>query len=88
VPLARLSQSCYLIHMTVVDWLLTLPSYSATITHTLVLYHILANTAVSLAAAFVLVVLFETPLLPMEKLLFGFMGLGKLPQVKKKAKVA
>jgi hypothetical protein len=88
VPLARLSYSCYLVHMTVVDWVLTLPSYSVTITHTLVLYHILANTAVSLAVAFVLVVLFEAPLLHMEKLLFGFMGLGKLPQVKKKAKVA
>jgi peptidoglycan/LPS O-acetylase OafA/YrhL len=88
VPLARLSYSCYLVHMTVVDWVLTLPSYSVTITHTLVLYHILANTAVSLAVAFVLVVLFEAPMLHMEKLLFGFMGLGKLPQVKKKAKVA
>ncbi len=88
MPLALLSQSCYLVHMIVVDLLLTLPSYSATITHTLVLYHILPNTAVSLAVAFVLVVLSEAPLLHMEKLLFGFMGLGKLPQVKKKAKVA
>jgi hypothetical protein len=79
------SYSCYLVHMTVVDWILTLPSYFVTITHTLVLYHILANT-VSLAV--VLVVLFEAPLLHIEKLLFGFMGLGKLPQVKKKAKVA
>ena len=88
MPLARHSYSCYLVHMTVVDWVLTLPRYSVTITHTLVLYHILANTAVSLAIAFVLVVLFEAPLLHMEKLLFGFLGLGKLPQVKKKAKVA
>ncbi len=86
--LAHLSYSCYLVHMTVVDWVLTLPSYSVTITHTLVLYHILANTAVSLAITFVLVVLFEAPLLHMEKLLFGFMRLGKLPQVKKKAKVS
>jgi hypothetical protein len=30
----------------------------------------------------------EAPLLHMEKLLFGFMGLGKLPRVKKKAKVS
>ncbi len=87
MPLARLSYSCYLVHMTVVDWVLTLPSYSVTIIHTLVLYHILPNTTVSLAIAFILVILFQAPLLHMEKLLFGFMGLGKLPQVKKKAKV-
>jgi peptidoglycan/LPS O-acetylase OafA/YrhL len=84
VPLGRLSYSCYLIHMTVVDWVLTLPSYTVTITHTLVLYYILANTAVSLAVAFVLVILFEAPLLHMEKLLFGFLGIGKLPPVKKR----
>jgi hypothetical protein len=61
------------------------PQLLRPITHTLVFYHILANTSVSLAVTFVLVVLFE---LHMEKLLFGFMGLGKLLQVKKKAKVA
>jgi peptidoglycan/LPS O-acetylase OafA/YrhL len=84
VPLGRLSYSTYLIHMTVVDWVLTLPSYAVTITHTLVLYHILANTAVSLAVAFVLVVLFEAPLLHLEKLLFASMGIGKLPPAKMK----
>ena len=84
VPLARLSYSTYLIHMTLVDWVLTLPSYSVTITHTLVLYYILANTAISIAIAFVLVVVFEAPLLHMEKLLFASLGIGKLQPVKKK----
>ena len=88
VPLARLSYACYLVHMTVLDWVLTLPSYAVTITHTLVLYYILANTAVSLAVAFVFVMLFEAPLLHMEKLVFGYLGVARLPQVKKKTKIA
>ena len=84
VPLGRLSYSTYLIHITLINWVHSLPSYAVTVTHTLALYHILASTAVSLALAFVFVVLFEAPLLHVEKLFFVLLGMGKLPPVKKK----
>ena len=47
------------------------------------IYYCVANVCISMAVGFVMVILFEAPIMHLEKLLFGFLGLSKLPTVNK-----
>ena len=70
-PLARLSYTMYLVHMTVIDYYLTLPSYTVTVAHNMVIYYFLWVLAVSAAVAYVCVIAFEMPIAQLEKILLG-----------------
>ena len=78
-PLAKLTYSCYLVHMLVVGWINSLPQYNVMLSQVYMVYLSLANIMVSMGLAFGMVLMFEAPLTHMEKLLFGFLGITKLP---------
>merc|ERR1719376_898709 len=77
-PLARMSYVMYLVHLPVIDYYLTLPSYTVTVNHPMVVYYLLWVLSVSALIAYICVIGFEMPLTHMEKMLFG-----NLPQVKR-----
>jgi len=70
-PLARMSYCMYLVHMTIIDYYLTLPSYTVTVSHVMIIYYLLWVTAMSAAVAYVCVIAFEMPIAQLEKLLLG-----------------
>ena len=77
-PLARMSYVMYLVHRPVIDYYRTLPSYTVTVNHPMVVYYLLWVLSVSALIAYICVIGFEMPLTHMEKMLFG-----NLPQVKR-----
>jgi len=80
-PLARMSYCMYLVHMTVLLYYCSLPSYTVTVTHPLVVYFILWILSVSAAISYVCVIGFEMPIAHAERLLFTAFGMAKLPKV-------
>jgi len=82
-PLAKMSYSCYLMHFNVLWWFVYQPTYRMYISQPLWIYYCIANVCISMAVGFVMVILFEAPIMHLEKLLFGFLGLSKLPTVNK-----
>jgi len=83
VPLARMSYCIYLVHMTVIPVVSSYDSFRVTISHVLVSYYIVFVVCVSIAVSYVLIVLFEAPLVHLEKLLYWSLGVGKPPAVRR-----
>ena len=82
-PLARMSYCMYLVHITVIDYYLSLPSYTVTVSHPQVIYFLLWIISVSALVAYIAVIAFEMPLAHMEKMLWTSLGMGAFPTVKK-----
>ena len=82
LPLARLSYGIYLVHRIVIDYYLTLPSYTVELNHPLVIYFILWVVSMSAAISYVCVICFEKPIGHLEKLLMTLLGVSRLPSVK------
>lgn len=81
-PLARLSYGIYLWHMIVIDYYLSLPSYTVELNHPLVIYFILWVTSLAATISFVCFIAFEKPIAHLEKLFFVLIGVARLPPVK------
>ena len=77
-PLARMSYVMYLVHIVVIDYYHSLPSYTVTISHPMIIYFLLWVLSVSALVAYICIISFEMPLAHMEKMLFGH-----LPTVKR-----
>ena len=83
VPLARVQYCVYLLHRTIIH---INNSYSETVvrySHTLLTFQFIGILAISTFAAFVFVILFEAPIVHMEKILFASLGMGRMPQKRK-----
>jgi len=83
VPLARMSFAIYLVHMTVMSVVNSYASYRVNASQVLIIYYLVFVMAISIAISYALCVLFEAPLVHLEKLLFHKLGLGKLPPVRR-----
>merc|ERR1711918_117765 len=83
VPLARMSFAIYLVHMTVMSVVNSYASYRVNASQVLIIYYIIFVMAISAAISYALIVLFEAPLVHLEKILFYKLGLGKLPPVRR-----
>ena len=83
VPLARLSYCIYLIHITVMSIVNSYASYRVKISHPLIIYYNIFVLALSVALAYALSMLFEAPLVHLEKILYWAIGLKELPQVRR-----
>ena len=81
LPLARLSYGIYLWHMIVIDYYLSLPSYTVELNHPLVVYYILWVTSLSATISYVCFICFEKPIAHLEKLFFALLGVTRLPPV-------
>ena len=68
LPLSRISYCLYLVHLTVMMWVNSQASYSVTFTLPLAMSYYISNMVFSMAVALVMVVLFEAPILHLEKL--------------------
>ena len=53
------------------------------VSQSLWIYMCVANVCIAMAVGFVMVLMFEAPIMHLEKLLFGALGLAKLPRVTK-----
>ena len=73
-----MSYVIYLVHLAVIDYYHSLPSYTVTINHPVIIYFLLWVLSVSALIAYICVISFEMPLAHMEKMLFG-----DLPTVKR-----
>lgn len=82
-PLARMSFAIYLVHMTVMSVVNSYASYRVNISQVLIIYYLIFVMAICIAISYALIVLFEAPLVHLEKLLFHSLGLGKLPPVRR-----
>jgi len=83
VPLARMSFAIYLVHMTVMSIVNSYASYRVNASQVLIIYYLIFVMAICIAISYALIVLFEAPLVHLEKLLFYSLGLGKLPSVRR-----
>ncbi len=83
VPLARLSYCIYLIQYTVVYWQNSQLSYPVNYSNLYLTYTTVSNFSMCTACALVLVLLFEAPFFHLEKLLFGVLGIGRMPAPRK-----
>lgn len=83
VPLARVQYCVYLLHRTVIYILNSWSEAAVRYTHTHFAIQSISIVAISTAVAFVFVILFEAPIVQMEKLLFASIGLSKMPQKRK-----
>jgi len=83
VPLARMSFAIYLLHMSVMNTVNSYASYRVNASQVLIIYYIIFVMALSIALSYALIVLFEAPLVHLEKILFYNLGLGKLPPVRR-----
>ena len=81
IPLARISYCLYLVHLTVIMWVNSQPSYSVSFNLLLGIYSFFGNILICIGVAFVMVIVFEAPILHMEKLLFSLLGLASMPPV-------
>jgi len=83
VPLARLQYVVYLVHRTIIlianSWVETTIRYS----HTMLTFQFIGFLSISTFAAYVLVILFEAPIVQLEKILFASLGMGRMPQKRK-----
>ena len=82
-PLARLSYCIYLIHYTILFWGSSFTSYTISYSNLTTVYLSLATLAISVGVALVLVIAFEAPILHLEKIIFGLLGLRKTSHEKK-----
>ena len=83
-PLAKLSYCIYLIQYTVVYWFNSQIPTSQMYTNTLYMYTAFGNLAVCIGLAIVLYLMFEVPLAHAEKIMFGLLGIGRMPRATRK----
>ena len=83
IPLARLSYCIYLVHLKVLPFVASLPSFSVHYTQPLGVYWVLAILCLSVFVAYLMVILFEAPIVHLERIVFAWLGIGSLPKVKK-----
>ena len=86
MPIAKLSYCIYLVQYTVIFYFNSQMQNSVVYTNLLFVYTAIGNFAFCCGVAFVLVVLFEAPLAHLEKLLFGVLGIGRMPTLRKEKK--
>jgi len=72
IPLARMSYCIYLVHYTVISYITSLPSFSVSFSHPLGIFWVLALMSMSIFVAYIAVILFEAPIVTVEKILFKF----------------
>ena len=78
IPLARLSYCIYLVHYTLISYLVGLPSFSVSFSHPLGVFWVLAILSLSIFVAYVAVIFLEAPIVALEKILFQtILGTGK-----------
>ena len=83
VPLARVQYCVYLLHRTIIYIVNSWAEDTVRYSHTMLSIQFIAILGISTFAAFVFVIFFEAPIVQMEKLLFGSLGLGRMPQKRK-----
>ena len=83
VPFARIQYCVYLLHRSIIYIINSWNEDAVRFNHTLLTTQFIAILAISSFAAFVFVLLFEAPIVHMEKLLFAAFGLGRMPQKRK-----
>ena len=83
VPVARISFCIYLVQYSVIYTYNSMASTPIAYSHLSFAYLALGNFMVCCGVALVLVLLFEAPILHMEKMLFAAAGLGKMPPARK-----
>ena len=83
VPLARVQYCVYLLHRTIIYILNSWVEDKVRYSHTVFATQFIAVLGIATFAAFVFVILFEAPIVQLEKLLFGSLGLGRMPQKRK-----
>jgi len=83
IPLARLSYCIYLVQYTVIYWNNSQQDYSLNYSNRLFAYAAVSNFALCAFIAMIFMLLFEAPFLHLEKLLFGVLGVGKMPKAKR-----
>ena len=83
VPLARVQYCVYLLHRSIIYIINSWAEDAVRYSHTQLTVQFLAILSISTFSAFVFVVLFEAPIVQMEKLLFASLGMGRWPQKRK-----
>jgi len=83
VPLARVQYLVYLLHRTIIYIINSWAEDTVRYSHTVFATQFIAILGTATFAAFVFVILFEAPIVQLEKLLFGSLGLGRMPQKRK-----
>merc|ERR1719481_23846 len=83
LPLARMSYVIYLIHLSVMMIVDSYPSYKVNITQALCIYYMIYHLCFCIAIAFAICVMFEAPIVHLERLLYYVLGLAKLPTTKR-----
>merc|ERR1712200_112158 len=83
-PLAKLSYCIYLVQYTVIYWHNSQDESAITYTNTVYFYSAIGNLLVCIGISIILYLVFEVPLAHAEKILFGLLGIGKLPTAKRK----
>ena len=82
VPLARMSYCIYLVHLTVMSYYQSLPSYTVTVSQAFCIYFTIFILFVCIGIAYICVMAFEAPIVHLEKLLFAMLGISRLPAVR------
>ena len=83
VPLARVQYCVYLLHRSIIYIINSWTEDAVRYSHTLLVIQFVSILAIATFAAFVFVILFEAPIVHMEKLLFASLGMGRMPQKRK-----
>ena len=83
VPLARVQYCVYLLHRSIIYIIISWTEDAVRYSHTLLVIQFISILAIATFAAFVFVILFEAPIVHMEKLLFASLGFGRMPQKRK-----
>jgi len=83
VPLARVQYCVYLLHRSIIYIINSQTEYLVRYSHLLLTMQDLAILTITTGVAFLFVILFEAPIVQLEKLVFGCLGVGKMPQKKR-----
>jgi len=83
VPLARVQYCVYLLHRTIVYIVNSYVTTTVRYSNLHLTQQFLSILAISTGAAFLFVIMFEAPIVHLEKLLFAVAGVGRLPQRRK-----
>ena len=83
IPLANLSYCIYLVHLSIINYMASLFTFSVTYTHILGVYFVLGILCFSIFVAFIFAVIFELPIAHLERLAFASIGIGSFPDIKK-----
>jgi len=82
-PLAKMTYSAYLIHFLVLSYFNTQINYNVQLSQAYMAFFCITNVIVSNAVGLATTLVFEAPVVHLEKLLFGYLGVARLPAVNK-----